>query len=408
MVQLVQKQAKKKGGEFQLRIKRIYGVYFNKLDPPKPKHKKGSCNVEIITNKGVKVCGHIINTDGSTGNFWYHLEAHHGILRSEKENNNNPVQSKIDAAFKKQWAKNPKRKQECDEALAEFLVDDMQPLYTLKSEGFINLVKTLDPYYTLPSDKYIKQLITKSYNYSKQELLTLFKDTIKFCSITTDLWTARDRQGYIGGEKYATASFIYYVVTTFQVKVIPEEIETVDLTNDDDAFDDVEFEDGNDNDVVIMNESQNKKRKIKIKDPLKCEEKFEEVKRNLYHLLLHYWENPAREGMVSALLDPRVKSLNFVSNLKKEETISHLRNEYQSVKESEEFISNTRISNDNDFDILESNNSLFIDMFAESQNAENEINEYLSLPQLPLKTDPFKCVIGNIFPPEIYNEINEI
>lgn len=146
--------------------------------------------MEIKTSKDVKICGHIINTDGSTGNFWSHLETHHGILRSDKRKSNNTIQPKIDAMFQKQWAKNPKRKQECDEAVTEFLIDDMQPLYTLKNEGFINLVKTLDPYYTLPSDKYVKQLITKAYNYSKQKLLTLFDNTIKFCSIMTDLWTA--------------------------------------------------------------------------------------------------------------------------------------------------------------------------------------------------------------------------
>ena len=63
--------------------------------------------------------------------------------------------------------------------------------------------------------------------------------------------------------------------------------------------------------------SQNKKRKIKIKNPLNCEGKEEEVKRNLYHLLCHYWENSAKERMISALLDPRVKGLNFVSGIKK-------------------------------------------------------------------------------------------
>ena len=85
--------------------------------------------MEIKTSKDVKTCGHVINTDGSTGNFWSHLETHHGVLRSEKRKNNNPIQPKIDAMFQKQWAKNPKRKQECDEALTEFLTDDMQPLY---------------------------------------------------------------------------------------------------------------------------------------------------------------------------------------------------------------------------------------------------------------------------------------
>ena len=43
-----------------------------------------------------------------------------------------------------------------------------------------------------------------------------------------------------------------------------------------------------------------------------------------------------------------------------------------------------------DFDLLESNNSLLMDMFTESQSSESEINEYLSLPQLSLKTGPYK------------------
>ncbi|CAI2191301.1 18847_t:CDS:2, partial [Funneliformis geosporum] len=42
-----------------------------------------------------------IETNGSTGNFWSHLEAHHSILRFEKESNNNPIQTKIDAIFQK-------------------------------------------------------------------------------------------------------------------------------------------------------------------------------------------------------------------------------------------------------------------------------------------------------------------
>lgn len=180
-------------------------LYFNKLEPPKPKHKKGSCNVEIKTSKGAHICGHIINTDGSTGNFWTHLEARHSIVRPDKQGcDNATTQPKIDAMFQKQWAKSPKRKQECDEALVEFFIDDMQPLYILESKGFVNLVKTLDPYYTLPSNKFVKKLITKAFNYSKQQLKILFDNTIEFCSITSDLWTARDRQGYIG----LTCSFV--------------------------------------------------------------------------------------------------------------------------------------------------------------------------------------------------------
>lgn len=53
--------------------------------------------------KDVKTYEHIINFFGII------LETQHSIFRSEKEKNNNLNQSKIDAAFRKQWAKNPKR-----------------------------------------------------------------------------------------------------------------------------------------------------------------------------------------------------------------------------------------------------------------------------------------------------------
>ncbi|GBB86728.1 hypothetical protein RclHR1_13110003 [Rhizophagus clarus] len=43
-----------------------------------------------------------------------------------------------------------------------------------------------------------------------------------------------DATKLLGGKKYATASFMYYVVATLQIKVIPKEVEVVDLTNDDD------------------------------------------------------------------------------------------------------------------------------------------------------------------------------
>ncbi|CAG8596762.1 14248_t:CDS:2 [Funneliformis caledonium] len=145
----------------------------------------------------------------------------------------------------------------------------------------------------------------------------------------------------LSGEKYATVSFIYYIVNTLQIKVIPKEVNrVVDLINNNNAFDDVKFEDSDDNDIVIMNESQNKRRNIKIKNPLN-----------------------SKEGLISALLNPYLKGHNFIFSFKKG-IISFLYDKYQSVKESEEFITN--ITNNYDLDLLESSNSLLIDMFTES------------------------------------------
>jgi len=105
--------------------------------------------------------------------------------------------------------------------------------------------------------------------------------------------------------------------------------------------------------------------------------------------MLHYWKSPAKEGMISALLDPRTKNLNFISSFEKEEVISSLRNEYQLFYESDDYI-NIQQSTD-----LEIGNSLLAEMFAESQVVDNKVNEYLSMPQISLKNDPFKWWAGN-------------
>ena len=184
---------------------------------------------------------------------------------------------------------------------------------------------------------------------------------------------------------------MYHVLAVLKLKVNSHNItiKAIDLTTEDEAFDDVEIEDGNDDDFTIIDGLQNKKREVKVKLPLNCEGKEEQVKSHLYQLLLHYWQNPAKEGMISALLDPRTKNLSFISGLEKEETISSLYDEYQLLKESEGF-TDTQTYID-----LESSNSLLADMFTESQIAENEVNEYLSIPQVSFKIDPFKWWAGN-------------
>src|SRR5215208_1998112 len=93
--------------------------------------------------------------------------------------------------------------------------------------------------------------------------------------------------------------------------------------------------------------------------------------------------------MMSALLDPRTKNLSFISRFEKEEAISSLHDEYQLFQESDDFF-NVQTSTD-----MEISNSLLAKMFAESQIADNEVNEYLSMPQISIKNDPFKWWAGN-------------
>ncbi|CAB5372016.1 unnamed protein product [Rhizophagus irregularis] len=110
-----------------------------------------------------------MGSDNSTGNFIVHLSTHRMTEESyRRRTNNRPISI-------------------CN--------DD---------EGFVEFIHELDPNYQIPSDKTIQQLMAESYNQIKVVLTKKFSKNIISYSITTDLWTVRSRNGYIG----ITYSFI--------------------------------------------------------------------------------------------------------------------------------------------------------------------------------------------------------
>jgi len=56
----------------------------------------------------------------------------------------------------------------------------------------------------MPDEKGIKKVIYKAYNFTLPVLIKKINDDAKSVSITTDMWTARNGQGYIG----VTCSYI--------------------------------------------------------------------------------------------------------------------------------------------------------------------------------------------------------
>ena len=57
---------------------------------------------------------------------------------------------------------------------------------------------TLDPTFPIPSNKRIKKEINIGYTNAIVELKILLENTCKSASLTTDLWTAKSKHGYIG------------------------------------------------------------------------------------------------------------------------------------------------------------------------------------------------------------------
>jgi hypothetical protein len=78
------------------------------------------------------------------------------------------------------------------------------PLNVVQSESFRKLVKELDPAFVMPDVKLIKYIIHKSYNKTLPLIQEFLNNNSTSVSLTTDMWTARNRQGFLG----VTCSFL--------------------------------------------------------------------------------------------------------------------------------------------------------------------------------------------------------
>jgi hypothetical protein len=73
-----------------------------------------------------------------------------------------------------------------------------------QSESFRKLIKELDLAFILPDTKLIKLIIHKAYNYTLPYIKNFLNKNATSVSLTTDMWTAKNRQGFLG----VTCSFL--------------------------------------------------------------------------------------------------------------------------------------------------------------------------------------------------------
>jgi len=73
-----------------------------------------------------------------------------------------------------------------------------------QSESFRKLIKELDPAFILPDTKLIKLIIHKAYNHTLSYIKNFLNKNATSVSLTTDMWTAKNRQGFLG----VTCSFL--------------------------------------------------------------------------------------------------------------------------------------------------------------------------------------------------------
>ena len=92
----------------------------------------------------------------------------------------------------------PKRQELLARKLIQFIIQFVLPLYILQNRFFREFVNSCEPGFRIPCDKTAKRLIHEAYNWSSEQLSSLLRSSVTTIHLTTDLWTAKSRHGYLG------------------------------------------------------------------------------------------------------------------------------------------------------------------------------------------------------------------
>lgn len=107
-------------------------------------------------------------------------------------------QQQVDKMFDQVKEHSSEQMKNLHKAVTEWIVIDSISFNTLHRKGFQKFIKHIDPRFRSPSNKTIKNLIVEAYATQKQKVKNLIKESCTTATITTDLWTARSKVGYIG------------------------------------------------------------------------------------------------------------------------------------------------------------------------------------------------------------------
>ncbi|CAG8721191.1 3233_t:CDS:1, partial [Dentiscutata erythropus] len=126
---------------------------------------------------------------------------------------------------------------------------------------------------------------------------------------------------YLGDLYYLTHSLMHHVIEKLKEMFEPTIIEMDELNdeNEEDAFD-------------YEEEEQTVQGQIKLKNPINTMDLLNEVKIKIYTTLCHYYPNLTSQELVSVLLDPQLKSLDFVNITNRLAAKDLLKNLYDNEK----------------------------------------------------------------------------
>ena len=97
--------------------------------------------------------------------------------------------------------------------LVIFIIKFVQPLNILQNDAFRDFVHGCEPGFRIPCEKTVKNLIHEAYVWSSDQLMNLLNNTVTSVHLTTDLWTARSKHGYLGVTvTWLSSDFTFYEV----------------------------------------------------------------------------------------------------------------------------------------------------------------------------------------------------
>ena len=85
-----------------------------------------------------------------------------------------------------------------NQLLVEFISEDSQSINIIKSKSFKKFLSVLNPNYEVPCESTIQNLLEFGRQYTHQQLQHLINSDVFAASLTVDMWTARNQEGFVG------------------------------------------------------------------------------------------------------------------------------------------------------------------------------------------------------------------
>jgi hypothetical protein len=185
----------------------------------------------------------------------------------------------------------------------------------------------------------------------------------------------------LGGSKYTTHSLLFLLIEKLKKLFKPNNNDRsyeLDFnTDDDDIFENFEFE----------YQEFNNDDEDNVNTPVNTNNLLNQVKKNIYHALCHYFPIPLSDKLLSTLLDPRCKKLEDFDYLVRLDVENKLRELYE---EKKALISGRNVEQTQTRD--ECSNLLYVPSLIKSldkeETVQNEMDEYLDLAPIGLKSNP--------------------